>query len=77
MSSRKQGKATKKPVIDPKRSKANPQNTKRHWALNGGLIISSVLLNVAQSSSLLGIQHAAQAASTVFSTIEVCGKTSL
>lgn len=72
MSQKKQGKAIKKPIVAPKRPKANPKTPKRAWAANSGLVISTVLLTVAQCSSVIGIQHAAQAAVTVFSTIEVC-----
>jgi hypothetical protein len=72
MSPTKQVKATKKPLVEPKRSKTNRKTSKRDWAANGGLVISTALLNVAQCASLLGVQHAAQAAVTVFSTIEVC-----
>lgn len=79
MSPAKQVKATKNPVVQPKRPKANPKtskDTKRAWAVNSGIVISNVLLNVAQYAPLLGVQHAAQAASMVFTTLEVCGGTS-
>jgi len=66
----KQASATKKPVVQPKRPKSNLKPSKRAWAVNGGLVVSGVLLNVAQYASLLGVQHAALAASTFFSTIE-------
>lgn len=77
--SRKQVKATKKPVVQPKRPKAKPKTSRdstRAWAVNSGIVISDVIVNVAQYASLLGIQHAAQAASLVFTTIQVCGGTS-
>jgi hypothetical protein len=62
-------KQAKKPVA-PKRSKANPKTSKRAWVTNSGLVISNLLLYVAECASLLGVQHAAQAATLVFSTIE-------
>jgi hypothetical protein len=73
MSPTKQVKATKKPVVQPKRPKANPRTTKRAWAVNSGIVISNLVLNLAQCASIIGVQHAAQAASTIFNTIEVCG----
>lgn len=69
-------KVIKKPVIKPKRPKNNPKTSKdlkRAWAVNSGIVVSSVLLSIAQGASLLGVQHAAQAASIFFTTIEVCG----
>ena len=69
----KQGKAAKKPVVQPTRPKSNLKPSKRAWAVNGGIVVSGVLLNVAQYSLLPGIQHAAQAASMFFATIEVRG----
>ena len=75
---------TKKPVIQPKLPKSNPKTSKNSKrtslstrAVNGGIVISNILLNIAQCASLPGVQHAAQAASMVFTTIEVCGGTSL
>ena len=73
MSLPKQPRASKRPVVQPKRPKANAKTSKRAWAVNSGIVISSVLVNIAQCSSVLGVQHAAQAASMVFNTIEVCG----
>jgi len=70
MSPTKQVKAPKKPVVQPKRPKANPKTRKRDWAVNSGIVISNLVLNVAQCASMLGVQHAAQAASMVFNTIE-------
>ena len=68
MSPTKPVKATK-----PKRPKTNPKRSKRDWAVNSGIVISNVLVYVAECASILGVQHAAQAAALVFSTIEVCG----
>ena len=76
MSPKKQVKATKKPVVQPKRPKANLKTSKRDWAVNSGIVISTVLLNVAQCASILGVQHAAQAATMFFTTIEVCRRSS-
>jgi hypothetical protein len=74
MSPRKKAKTPKRRVVQRKTSKANPMTSKHAWAVNSGLVFSSVLLNVAQCAPLLGVQHAAQAAMTVFSTIEVSGR---
>ena len=73
----KQGKATKKRVVQPTRQKSNLKPSKRAWAVNGGIVVSEVLLNVAQYSlQPAAIKHAAQAASMFFTTIEVRGGTS-
>ena len=64
----------KKPIVEPKRSKANPKAPpKRAWAVNGGLVVSTVLFSVAQATSLPVVQHAAQSVATLFAMIEVCG----
>lgn len=76
MSPKKQVKATKKPVVQPKRPKTSLKTSKRAWAVNSGIVISTLLMNVAQCASVLGVQHAAQAAAMVFTTIEVCRRTS-
>jgi len=76
MSPTKQVKVTKKPVVQPNRRTTNPETSKRAWAVNSGMVISSALFTAAQCASLLGVQHAAQAVSMVFNTIEVCGGTS-
>ena len=72
----KQGKATEKRVVQPTRPKSNLKPSKRAWAVYGGIVVSDVLLNVAQHSLLPGIYRAAQAALMFFTTIEVRGGTS-
>jgi hypothetical protein len=76
MSPKNQGKATKKQVVEPKRSNANPKTSKRDWALNSGLVISNVLYNVAQFAPIPALKYAAQAGMTYLGTVEVCGGTS-
>jgi hypothetical protein len=68
MSPRKQVNAPKK----PKRPKTSPKTSRRDrdWVLNSGIVVSTLLMNVAQCAPLLGVQHAAQAAAMVFNTIE-------
>ena len=76
MSPKNQGKATKKQVVEPKRSNANPKTSKRDWALNSGLVISNVLYNVAEFAPIPALKYAAQAVATFLGTVEVCGGTS-
>jgi len=63
-------KATKKPIVEPKRPKANPKTSKRALAVNSGIVIANVLSNVAQFAQIPGIKLAADAASMVFNTID-------
>jgi hypothetical protein len=77
MSPTTQVKPIKKPLVKPKRPKANPPKTsKRAWAVNSGIVISNVLSNVAELASLPGVKLAAEAVSMVFTTIDVCGRPS-
>ena len=59
--------ATDKPLYRPNGT------TKTAKALNAGLVVSTALLEVGQLASIVGLQHAAVAASAVISTIDVCG----
>jgi len=68
--SKNQGKATKKQVVEPKRSKANPKTSKGEWALNCGLTVSSVLYNVAEFAPIPALKYAAQALATFLGTVE-------
>lgn len=70
MSPKNQGKATKKQVVEPERSKANPKTSKRAWALNSGLVISNVLYNVAEFAPIPALKYAAQAVATFLGTVE-------
>lgn len=73
MSPTKQGKATRKPIVEPKRPIASPKTSKRALITNLGLVTSNALLSIAEYAPLPGIKHAAQAATFFFSTIDVCG----
>ena len=76
MSLKNQGKAPKKQVVEPKRSKANSKTSKGAWALNSGLVVSNVLYNVAAFAPIPGLKYAAWAVATFVGTVEVCGGTS-
>ena len=76
MAPKKKVKATKKPVAQPKRPNTIPKTNKTGLAVNTGIVASSLLLNIAQCGSVLGVQHAAQAVNLLFNTIEVCGRIS-
>ena len=61
--------ATDKPLYRPNGT------TKAAKALNSGMVVSGLLLEIGQLASIVGLQHAAMAASAVISTIDVRGWT--
>ncbi|KAF8813194.1 hypothetical protein BYT27DRAFT_7271112 [Phlegmacium glaucopus] len=72
MSSQNQVKPTKESVVDHKKLiiAIKEHSTWRDKALNGGIIITNILVQIGQSAPIVGLQHAANAVSTVLTTIE-------
>lgn len=62
--------SNRKPVVNPNKS---TKVSKVGWVVNGGILITAALAQVAELAALPGLQHAAMAASLFVNTVQVCG----